>query len=468
MNMKRTLFFLMVVILVISVLPFQTVLGQGSTIPQVLTLPEQIAEGRDVTIQISDKPAADQPEELAVWEGQVAKFQSLYPNVTIEGLEQKYDPAAYLAMLAGDQLPTIFNAYFTEPEKFIGQEAVADLTPLFEAAGLIDVFNPNVLGIASQDGKIYGIPDFAYSLGLAYNIELLNAAGYDAPPSTWEELAEMAVALTDTEAGVAGFAFINDGSGATGWHFTNIAYGFGATPNDIIAPNGDGTYSAHFGEGATVDALQFVHDLQWSGGVLPGATLDWANITEALASGKVAMVIYAGDQFEFMKNQFPDADLSNFGYAPVPAGPNGRVALTGGSLWMIDSGASEDEVEAAFYYQVWRQLDPTEYETNIVAQNAANRGVGRPVLPLYVGEYQAAREAFEAQYNILPVENYTLFTDAVKSGELQLQAEPPAAAQDYYAEIGVLVSEVLSDEGVDPASRLAEVAEEFQAFVLEG
>jgi multiple sugar transport system substrate-binding protein len=465
--MKRKLYLLLVVALLIASLPVAVTSGQGTVVPQIVDMPDQIAEGRDVTITVSNKPASDQPEELAIWEDQAAKFQAMYPNVTIEGLEVQYDPTAFIAMIAGDQLPTLFQTYFTEPEKFIGQNAVADLTSLYEATGLADVFNANVLAIASQDGKFYGIPDFAYSLGLAYNIEMLNAAGFDAPPATWDELAEMAVALTDKDAGVAGFAFINDGSGATGWHYTNIAYGFGATPEDIIQPNGDGTYTAKFGEGATVDALQFVHDLAWKYDVLPGATLDWANITEALASDRVAMVIYAGDQFSFMMNQFPDADLTKYGYAPVPAGPEGRAALTGGSLWMIDSAASDDQIEAAFYYQMWRQLDPVEYETSTVTQSETGRAVGQPVLPLYVGEYQAKREEFREQYNVLPVENYVLFNDAVKSGELQLLAEPPAAAQDYYAELGVLVSEVLANEGVDPAERLAEVEEEFQLFVLD-
>ncbi|MBI5960737.1 MAG: extracellular solute-binding protein [Chloroflexi bacterium] len=465
--MKRIALFLIVAMLVIASVPVTMTSGQGTVVPQVVTMPEQIAGGRDVSITVSDKPASDQPEELAIWDGQVAKFQAMYPNVKIEGLELKYDPTAFIAMIAGDQLPTIFKTYFTEPEKFIGQDAVADLTPYFEQTGLSSIFNENVLAIASQDGGLYGIPDFAYSLGLAYNIEMLAAAGYDAPPATWEELAEMAVTLTDKDNGVAGFAFINDGSGAAGWHYTDIAYGFGAATEDIIQANDDGTYTANFGEGATVDALQFIHELRWTHDVLPGATLDWANITEALASERVAMVIYAGDQFSFMKNQFPDADLSKFGYAPIPAGPNGSIALTGGSLWMIDSAASDDEREAAFYFQVWRQLDPVEYESSIVTQFETGRAVGQPVLPLYVGDYQAKIEEFRAQYDVLPVENYILFNNAVKNGEMKLQAEPPAKAQEYYSELGILVSEVLSDEGVDPASRLAEVEEEFQAFVLD-
>jgi ABC-type glycerol-3-phosphate transport system substrate-binding protein len=466
--MKHKMPLLLVVVLVIASLPAASAFGQEeTTIPPVVVMPEQIAEGRDVTITVSNKPPADQPEELALWESQVEKFHALYPNVTIEGLEVEYDPVAYIAMIAGDQLPTLFMSYFTEPEKFVRQEAVADLTPYYEESGVGAVFNDSVLAIVQQGDGLYGIPTFAYSLGLGYNIEMLEAAGYDAPPATWDELAEMAVALTDKDAGVAGFAFINDGSGATGWHYTNIAYGFGAAPEDIIRPNEDGTYTAVFGESATVDALQFVHDLAWAYDVLPGATLDWTSITEALASDRVAIVIYAGDQFSFMLTQFPDADLTKFGYAPVPAGPNGRIALTGGNLWMVKSSATDDEKEAAFYFQVWRQLDPVEHESSIITQSEQGLAVGQPVLPLYVGDYQTKVEEFRAQYDVLPVENYAAFNDAVKAGEITLQAEPPAAAQDYYAELGVLVSEVLANENVDVAARLAEVAEEFQAFVLD-
>ena len=164
--MKQKLFLVLAAVLVIASLPVATTSGQGTVVPQVINMPDQIAGGRDVSITVSDKPASDQPEELAIWDGQVAKFEAMYPNVKIEGLELKYDPTAFIAMIAGDQLPTIFKTYFTEPEKFIGQDAVADLTGYFDQSGLTDVFNANVLAIASQDGKLYGIPDFAYSLEL--------------------------------------------------------------------------------------------------------------------------------------------------------------------------------------------------------------------------------------------------------------------------------------------------------------
>lgn len=455
-----------VLVALIAALSVVPVFAQDAApVPEILTLPEQIAGGRPVTITVSEMPSADQPEARATWEATAQRFMDLYPNVTIEGSELQYDPAAFTALIAGQQLPTLFRAYFTDPPTFVGQNAVADLTPYFESAGVADVFNPAILRNMSQDGKIYAIPRDAYALGLAYNIPMLEAAGFDAPPTTWQELADMAVALTDRENNVAGFAFINDGSAATGWHFTNIAYGFGATPDDIIRANEDGTHTAAFGEGATVAALEFLQSLRWDLDVLPGATLDWGSISEALVSGRVAMVIYAGDQFNWDYTQFPDADLTQFGYAAAPAGPNGRITLSGGNLWMVSNFATADQQEAAAYFQLWRQFDPVEMQTAIEVTTEA---VGMPTLPMYVGDYQAAYAAFRAPYNKLPVENYAPFIDAVTGGDVTIQTEPSPNVQDYYSEMGVLISEVLSVDGTDVPSRLAEVAEEFQAFVLEG
>ena len=392
----------LVLVALIAVLSVVPVFAQvGAPVPEVLTLPEQIAGGRPVTITVSEMPSADQAEARATWEATAQRFMELYPNVTVAGSELQYDPAAFTALIAGQQLPTLFRAYFTDPPTFVGQNAVADLTPYFEAAGVADVFNPAILRNMTQDGKIYAIPRDAYALGLAYNIPMLEAAGFTAPPATWQELADMAVAMTDRENNVAGFAFINDGSGATGWHFTNIAYGFGATPSDIIQDNGDGTYSAAFGAGATVEALEFLQSLRWDLDVLPGATLDWGSISEALVSGRVAMVIYAGDQFNWDYTQFPDADLTQFGYAAAPAGPNGRITLSGGNLWMVSAFASADEQEAAAYFQLWRQFDPVEMQTAIEVTTEA---VGMPTLPMYVGDYQTAFAAFPPPYNKLPPE----------------------------------------------------------------
>lgn len=95
--MKQKLFLILAVVMLVGSAPLAAVYGQGSDIPQVVNLPDQIAEGRDVTITVSNKPPADLAEQLTLWQDQVDRFEAMYPNVTIEGLELDYDPTAFIA-----------------------------------------------------------------------------------------------------------------------------------------------------------------------------------------------------------------------------------------------------------------------------------------------------------------------------------------------------------------------------------
>lgn len=56
---------------------------------------------------------------------------------------------------------------------------------------------PASLNIVSYNKEYYGVPMFNDVLFFYYNEDLLKQAGYDSPPETWEEFAEMSKALQD-------------------------------------------------------------------------------------------------------------------------------------------------------------------------------------------------------------------------------------------------------------------------------
>jgi multiple sugar transport system substrate-binding protein len=442
--------------------------AQSDTPPPVLMLPETIAGGEPVTITVTNMPPETDTVVHQAWLDQVARFQALYPNVTIQGLEYTYQPDSFAALVAGGQVPTLFQVYMTDPMRYIDTGVAADISSIIDAHNLREVFNTDILNLATKDGQVYAIPYNAYGMGIGYNIQMLNDAGFDGPPATWEELREMAKALTNRDAGVAGFSMINDGGPATGWHFTVLSYTFGATPDGIIQTNEDGTYTAGFGEGATVDALQLLKDLRWTDDVLPLDTVDWPTNGTKLATGQAAMALMAGDQYRWIKTTFRETDMNNIGFAPLPAGPGGIATLTGGDMYMVSANATEGEKEAAVYFELWRLLDPTEIQRGLEAQAAEeNPAVGGPALPLYIGDYQVARSAFEQPYYTLPYENYASFLEAISSGTARLQVEPTPAGQQYYAAVGAVVSTILSDSSADPAALLAEAAQVFQTTQLD-
>lgn len=433
-----------------------------------VVIPDEIAEGREVTITVAGKPSEAQPEALEKWEERVARFEEQYPNVTIEGLEFAYSPEAFLALVAGGQVPTLFSVFYTEPAKLIRLGVPADLTELYEKYGLTDLFNPSFIEIVSgPDDRIYGIPGFAYAQGIAYDKELFEEEGQE-PPTTWGELAETAQVLTDRDEGRAGFTFWNDGSGGAGWHFTNIAYGFGADPSDLVKANEDGTYTATFGEGPAVEAMKYVKALRWEYDVLPVSLATGDDLIPALPTGKTAMVMFPGDQLGRIRLDYPDVPIERFGYAPMPAGPEGIRSLTGGAAAMISGDATEDQIEAAFVFQIWSQMstDADELIAGFELANETQAAIGVPVLKLYAGEYQEALEALQEPYVVMPVENYTAFNEAVNSGEVTLVPEPPTA-QDWYVAVGAVLSEVLTNPDADVEALMMEAAEAYQAGVLD-
>jgi ABC-type glycerol-3-phosphate transport system substrate-binding protein len=324
------------------------------------------------------------------------------------------------------------------------------------------VFQPAILDtVKGAEGGVYGFPTFAYSQGIAYHIPALEAAGYEGPPDTWTELPEMAAALTDRDAGLSGFA-MNMAGGGGGWHFTNVAYGFGA---DLVKIDEDGNYIATYGEGPAVDAMQLIYDLRWKYDALP-YDLE-SNPILLLVADQAAIAMNPGDGLGWVNINMPDVDMKQFGYAPVPAGPDGkRYALIGGSVTMINSAATEDEQEAAFVYQMWRQLSEEEFVPSRKIHHMGQAGQGAPVLTIYQGAFQEMVDEVDAEFVTMPVENYQAYYDALNSGEVVLVPEP-AAAQDFYVAIAEVLTEVLTDENADVAALMKTSAEEFQAGVLD-
>jgi multiple sugar transport system substrate-binding protein len=436
--MRRFMFiFMLIVTLTVATLP-TTSRAQDDL---QLQLPETIAEGRPVTFTMDRMPGDSAPDaEKAAYQDQINRFQALYPNVTIQGISYFYGLDTFPAMLAAGEAPTILHTFFTEPKKMLQQGVSADLTEYYDRFGIRDWFNPAVLDVLTIDDKIYGFPWDAYAMHITYNNKMLQDAGITELPSTWQELAEVAQQLTDRNAGTAGFGFLTEGGAATGWHFTDIAYGLGVKPEDLIVQNEDGSYTATFGEGPAVAAMQFLYDLRWTYDVLPLDLMGGAQLNEGL--------------------------VANLGMMPPPAAEDGnRYTLSGGYYALINANATEDQREAAFVFEMWSRLDLEQAIANVALDP---KSIGIPSLPIYAGDYQAALDAARTPLveDTVPVQLYEPFTSSIADGSMILVAEPDMA-QEYYAAIANVVSRVLTDQSTDVAQAMREEAENLQRGILD-
>lgn len=439
-------------------------------LPVVLNMPDEIAGGRDVTFTVANCPPSTQPVLQLFWKEQAERFKEMYPNVVINASDYTYSPDSFAALVAGNQVPELFLVYLTDPRSMIEQGIAADLTSIFEEQGLDEVYNPTLLDAVTMDGKTYGIPWNAYSMGLVYNIDMLEAAGFDGPPADWDEFATIAEALTDRDAGVAGFAMCTGEVHQAGWHTTVMAMDYaGFKSSDVAIEQADGTYKAGFDNEAMLSTLNFIKDLRWKYDVLPLENLVWDTNNIEVALGRAGMSLFAGDCLKWIMENYPEVDMNQFGYAPLPVGPDGKIhSLGGGNIFMVSSKASADQVEAAAYYRLWTYLDPNEIIAEFEAGAAdPSKVIGAPLLPVYVGEFQKAYEELETKYANLPVENYKPYKEAMKAGDIIIEPEGQVAFQEYYALIGEIVSKIITNENADPAALLTEAAETYQTDVLD-
>ena len=226
---------------------------------------------------------ANDEAETAFWADVIASYQDKNPNVKIE-----YDNAAI-----GDDMDVKLTSLFAAnsgPDivghgimSIAGRVNMGHYTPITDYfnnwEGRDDIFS-QLVDLGTFNNEIYGIAYQPTPYVFAYRTDLLNEAGFDRPPETWEELAEYARALTVTENGRitrAGFAF--PASAGNFVEYDVFAYGNGG---GFVDNNGD----------PTMDLNQNIEALDFLASFIYEVSLEFnANETNPFLTGNAAMTL---------------------------------------------------------------------------------------------------------------------------------------------------------------------------------
>ncbi|MDO5572765.1 MAG: extracellular solute-binding protein [bacterium] len=431
------------------------------------------ASDEPVTVTLGIWPEDTLTDDIAMHEGFVEKMKTIDPNVTFEPAYYEYKSDTFMPMVEAGNCPTVFQTWFTEPQKLIKAGAVADITDELEARGWLDCINPSIREMMSdENGRVYGIPRDGYALGLMMNMELfreaglVDADGYPIYPKTWEELAETAKTIKDKtgSAGICILAFDNGG----GWHFSNIAWAFGAT---LCKDNGDGTFTCDLDSPEAIAAMEYVKSLKWDYDVLTAdpTVENWGTGFTQLGTGGAAMYIAANDAVmqPTEANGLPVEDLA---MCAIPAGPGGQFSLSGGTPYMFSKDATPEEINAALDYIEIMGYSPSVSETaldGLRADYANRKENGIPVIPRF--RCWTNQEIIDAEEKIIE-ENanvdqkmYQPYFDATSSAGLR--TEEPGSVQDMYAEFTKVLQAVLTDQNADVAALMKTADENYQAIL---
>lgn len=167
-----------------------------------------VIQSDPVTLRFMTHNTLEQPAG-EVLKTMIAEFEEQNPDIKIQ--VEEVPNADILTKLTAyseaNDLPDVLDGQFGLAS-FINLDAALDITDRVDAEGLRESFIPVALqaGIDSE-GRILGLPFYTGTDALYYRTDHFEEAGLDpnVPPKTWQELADMAAALTNPRAGRYGF-----------------------------------------------------------------------------------------------------------------------------------------------------------------------------------------------------------------------------------------------------------------------
>ncbi|MDF2631708.1 MAG: extracellular solute-binding protein family 1, partial [Caproiciproducens sp.] len=401
-------------------------------------------EDKKVSVKLGIWPEDTLTEDVKMHEGFVTEFKKTHPNVEIVPSYYKYATDTFVSLASSGKLPTVFETWYTEPQKLIAGGFVADITDILKEKNWPDQMNDSIQKLLSKDGRIYGIPRDGYALGLMLNVDMFKAAGlvddkgYPIYPKTWDELAVTAQKIKQ-KTGEAGFCLLGKDN-AAGWHFSNIAW----------------------------------EDLKWKYDCLTADPTkeDWASGFVNLGTGTAAMYIGANDAVNqpTQVNKLPIKDLS---IVPIPAGPKGQYSLSGGTPYMFAKNATKEEISAALDYIEIMGKSPMTSDNALKgmeadAKSRVSKGV--PVLPIFPAwtdpTFLAANKKITEENSNVDMKLYQNYFDTIaKAGNLHF--EEVGSAQDLYSELTKVIQAVVTDKNTDVPKMMAAANANYQKLLDE-
>ncbi|MHA7209096.1 extracellular solute-binding protein [Arthrobacter sp. MDT1-65] len=153
------------------------------------------AEGEGTTLNMLVPSYSDGTK--ALWEGVIEDFEAANEGVTVNLQIESWEnlESVLQTKIQAGEAPDIYNggafsAFASEGLLYSAEEIASEDT-------LAD-FQESFVENESLEGTQYGLPLLASARALFYNQDLFDAAGVEAPPTTWEELNDAAAKITAT------------------------------------------------------------------------------------------------------------------------------------------------------------------------------------------------------------------------------------------------------------------------------
>ena len=282
------------------------------------------------------------PEEAAPLEACFADYEAQNPGVDIVYQQIAYGDylQTVLTSRIGGQSPDVYHLYNIWGPQMV-DNAVLAAPPAEIETWIRDTYIPATVETATINDQVWGVPTEVSNYMLVYNKQLLAEAGFDAPPQTWDELLEMAAAMTERNADnnitVAGYAY--------GPSLANVVHPFLV----MLASRGVDLFTDDF-SGTNLTSEEAVEVLNQQIELFNQGITDRSIEVWDFPSGSVAMMFMASWYEATLQQAFGESFDEVVGVAPIPMGEDWRT-LQYAFYFGVD--ANSPNQEAAWNFIQW-------------------------------------------------------------------------------------------------------------------
>lgn len=295
------------------------------------------AEGDVVTLEFTQWWEPELPE--GEFRALMDEFEAQNPGIKVELISGPYATTKeqVVAGAAAGTMSDVVGLDGAWVSDFVKQGSIANLTELMNEAGFDDS------ELASQiqlNGATYMIPVVNFVYPVFVNLDLMEAAGIAAPPTTRTEFADAATQLTDADNNVYGWVLPLSMEQPNGIQ-NDVMSWLWASGGSMMA---DGKPDlTNDGVRATMEYIKGLYD---AGVIAPGTfSMKEQDKVEEFTNGRVGMMVDSLAHINLIRERNPDL---NFAITALPAADDysGKRGLPYASWGIGVSATSEHQAEA--------------------------------------------------------------------------------------------------------------------------
>lgn len=433
---------------------------------------QAIKDGK-VVISLPNWPAKD-AKSYERTEALRLEFMEKNPDIYVEGNSFQFDFKTFTAIAAADELPTMYNTYFTQIKSIINDGFAADITGPLEKIGFLEYMNEDVLPYTTdENGNVYALTFSAYNQGLYINKEIFKKAGLvDASgnvliPSSYEEIYEFSKIIKE-KTGIAGFVHPTT-ENCGGWQFINAAWSYGV---EFCEKNDDGKYVATFDTQECYDAFEWMRKMKQEE-LFPTSTttVNQNKLYELFGTGQVAMMI-ANPPCISLKSAY-GMDPKSIMVARMPEGPKGRYSQLGGDVYMFRADASPEQIEACLRWLEFRGISPkiTEESAKVIEENnkiaLENNYIVLPCEAFKLWSNPERDETIKQIYAKSANTDYSDYASYFESTDVIIKPEPEVACQELYSILDGVIQAIYANTDADIPALVKDAQHQWQVNYLD-